>query len=821
MENLEGLTGTEVLAAQKTFGLNILREKKKLGKFRVFLLQFHNPMVYVLLVAVGVSTFMEEWINALAILAIVLLNALISFFQEIKSQSSLEALNKLTVPKARVKRDQKISLIDSLQIVPGDLLVVEAGDYVVADARLLKAAQLSADESILTGESIPVEKNIEDRIHSGTAISSGSGEALVTQTGMQTELGKIAGLLDRTLTTQTPLQLKMDSVSYKLLMLSGVIMLMILAIGLSKKLPLPEILMYAISLAVAAIPEGLPTVVTLALVLAVRRMTKRNAILRKLAAVETLGSANVICTDKTGTLTTGKMIVRETFTLEKGALDHGEPLSEDFYRVLALCNNASLDHGGSGDSTEVALLKLVEEHGKKVSLLNEKFKRLEEKSFDSDRKRMSVLVDQAAVKTLYCKGAPETILPLCQLTPKERARIEASIAELSSKGRRLLALSSKAVKEAKDSTESDLTFIGLVSLADPPKPESFGAIKACKEAGIKVVMITGDHPLTAKAIAQELGIIEKGVFEKVLSGQELDAMGEKDLEEQCEGVAVYARVTSEHKLKIVEALQKKGFVVGMTGDGVNDAPALKQASIGIAMGKSGTEVARQAADMILTDDNFSTIVSAIEEGRAVYGNIKRTLQYLLSTNTAELLIFFGTVALGMPNAFLPLSLLWINIVTDGLPSLALSVEPVGENSLAQSSGPSAKSFFDRKFLTELTVVALLMTLIELFVYHYTLEHYEVGFARSCAFNLMIYLCLSRSFSCRSDTQVYFKLKLNPLHLLSVLAPILLQIVLGYSRSYLELFQISRLPLEVHLLLLGVSLIPVSLVECTKLRFTKS
>ncbi len=822
-----GLTSLEVAEAFKKFGPNELNKKIKRSKLKVFLLQFNNPMVYVLLAAVVLSIFMGEVLNSIAIVFIVILNSLIGFFQELKSESSVNALKDLAAPKGRVKRDGKIMLIASAQIVPGDVLILEAGDYVVADAKIFTAAQLSADESILTGESVPAEKNSKDiqdvvplaerenYLHAGTAVSTGSGIAVVTSTGMNTELGKISGLLDKTTKIETPLQIMMNQVSYKLLKLAGVVMILVLIIGISKGHQLLSIIMYAISLAVAAVPEGLATVVTLSLALAVRRMTKRNAILRKLAAVETLGSADVICTDKTGTLTTGKMKARETFTLKWGISESPQPTEIEFYRASILCNNASLDHDGSGDTTEIALLLMAKEHGQNILEINASAKRLKENSFDSERKRMSVLVDEKGLKKIYCKGAPESILSLCKMDKEDLDKTEKAIIELASKGRRLLALSFKSVSSTGSEEENDLEFLGLVSLADPPKEETPAAIKICKAAGVRVIMITGDHPQTAEAIGKELGIIEPGKFEGVMTGEKLDKLGLKELQMESEKIAVYARVTSEHKLKIIEALQKNGHIVGMTGDGVNDAPALKKASIGISMGRGGTEVARQASDMILTDDNFSTIVSAIEEGRAVHGNIKRTIQYLLSTNTAELCIVFGTILFGMPNPFVPLSLLWINIVTDGLPSLALSVEPVRENFLEKSSGPSSKNFFDKKFLTEMVIVSCMMTAIALVVYQYALSVGSEVFAKSCVFNLLVYLTLFRSFSCRSDTETYFNLKFNPYHLLAVIVPITLQIILEFNEYFLKLLGIIGISLEQHLLLIGISIIPVVCIELYK------
>jgi P-type Ca2+ transporter type 2C len=830
---LRGLSIQEVKKLQQDFGLNVLQEEKTTGPLLIFLLQFHNPMVYVLLIAVIISFLMGETLNSFAILSIILLNSVIGFIQERKAESSMDALKKLSLPKARVRRDGKVTLIDSTEVVPGDLLILEAGDYIMADAKILKASQLSVDESVLTGESAPVSKEVgqesehlplaerKSKLHAGTAVNTGSALAIVMSTGMKTELGKIAGLLIKTKNVQTPLQKKMNHVSYRLLLLGGAVMIAILVIGFIRGDSFLSIFMYAISLAVAAIPEGLPTVVTLALALAVNRMSKRNAIIRKMSAVETLGSVDIICSDKTGTLTTGKMVVREIFTLKDGVVEGKSVDSLDFYKAAILCNNASLDHEGSGDSTEVALLMMARDHKQNAVEINRENKRLQEFSFDSDRKRMSVVTVSESQKVLFCKGAPESILSLCKLDSTSLEIIQKRVTELSRKGRRILALSYKMVQEVKDQEENNLEFLGLVSLADPPREESREALASCKAAGIKVIMITGDHPNTAEAIAKEIGIIESDEPGFVLSGKELDEMSVEKLMAESEKVSVYARVTSEHKLKIIEALQMRGSLVAMTGDGVNDAPALKQADIGISMGRVGTEVARQASDMVLIDDNFSTIGKAIEEGRSVHGNIKRTIQYLLSTNMAELCIVFATIIFGFPNPFVPISLLWINIITDGLPSIALSIEPVRKKFLATSSKPSAKDFFDKRFIIEMISVALLMTILVISVYYYTLNMSTKLMAKSYVFNLLVYLTLFRSFTCRSDVRSYFSLKLNPLHLAAVFIPICMQIILQYNEDFLTLFRISKLSLTQHGMLIVLSIIPVLIVEIYKLKNRES
>lgn len=824
----QGMATAEAGKRLIEFGENNLKSERPVSKWFLFFKQFKSPMVYTLVVATAVSLFLGEIPDAIAIFAIVILNALIGFAQEAKAEDAIEALKKLTVPEARVLRDGRVTTLDSKQVVPGDIIIFESGDYVVADGRILECFQLSADEAVLTGESMPVSKQSSaipdgtllaersNMLYASTAIVQGAGKMVVTGTGMNTEIGRIAGLLEtHSESKETPLQERMTKLSHLLIIMGVGVIITVSIMGFIKGAPWSDIFMNAISLAVATIPEGLPTVVTLALTLAVRRMTKRNAIVRKMPAVETLGSTDVICTDKTGTLTTGKMRVREVFTLDN-------KVDELFYHIITECNNATITPGESGDPTEVALLYLAQDEAAKMSL-SLKFKRIHEWSFDSVRKRMSVAASSEEGTYILSKGAPEAMLPICNLSPEETAKVESEVAKLSSRGHRTLALAFKKIGVLSEEEKSDaalveknLIFKGLVAIADPPKEETIPSIRSCKAAGIKVVMITGDHPLTAKAIAEELGITDEGKFDGVLSGSELDQMSDDELRMVSEQTAVYARVSPLHKLKIIKALESNGHIVSMTGDGVNDAPALKAAAIGVAMGKAGTEVARQSSSMILTDDNFSSIVSAVEEGRAIYGNIKRTIQYLLSTNLAELLIMLGAVILGMPVPLAPLNLLWINLVTDGPPSLALASEPVSPDYLKNSTRPSPASFFDRHFYWELFFVGILSTILGLAIYDWSLEHYDELTARSYMFLFLIYLCLVRSFSCRSETKTFFQLKFNLVHLLSVVIPVLLQLGVQYTEIYQRLFKVRSVSMIENAVLVLISMIPVTFVELYKL-----
>lgn len=824
VNRLEGLTDKQAQERVKTYGKNILKTEKKVTDLQIFLKQFMNPMVYTLGGATLVALLLGEKLDAIAIILILLINSFMGYFQEAKANAAISALKKLTVPHARVLREGKIKIIPSEDVVPGDIIQLEAGDYVTADGRLLEAFQLSADEAPLTGESLPVSKNADqlpsdtllaerkNMVHAGSAISNGSGKAVVTATGMKTEIGKIAELLQSTEIKETPLQKRLEVVSNRLILLGGVVIILVIILRYLAGDPWFEIFISAISLAIAAIPEGLPTVVILALALAVRRMTKRKAIMRNLGAVETLGSTDVICSDKTGTLTTGIMSVREIFLPD-------DLLKASFMEALILCNNASLDHGGSGDPTEKALLEYANHEDYLLKDIHFKFPRIHEWSFDSVRKRMSVAVKSKGGTRIVTKGAPEAMIERCILSAEKKELITQKIHEMTSKGQRLLAVAEKYSEPAIDAetVEKDMSFLGLVAMADPPKSETIKAIRECQDAGIKVIMITGDHPATAKAIALELGIAVPGRFEDVLTGRELEGINADDFKQRVKKTAVYARVSPFHKLRIVEALQSNGHIVAMTGDGVNDAPALKKAQIGVAMGKAGTEVARQASSMILTDDDFSTIVSAVQEGRAIYGNIKRTIQYLLSTNLAEILIVLGSSILSLPVPFTPIGLLWINLVTDGFPSLALAAEPLDKNILKESTRPSPSTFFDKRFLVELFLVGVIMTILCLGMYSYKLNSDNPEEARTYAFSFLVYMTLFRSFSCRSERKAYFELKMNHYHLLSVVIPIVLQIGLAKTELYQELFQVHELSFKEHTLLIGLSLIPVAMVEFIKHR----
>lgn len=819
----KGLHPKEAHSRLAKYGFNELQGEKIPGRFSVLLSQIKNPMAVTLGIAAVICLVLQERLDAGAILLILIINAIIGYLQEYKSISALAALKRLSAPKVRVIREGETLVVPSESVVPGDIIQIEAGDLVSADSRVIEAFQLTADEASLTGESQPVEKitdimesetSVSDRqnmLHSGTSINSGSGLAVVTRTGMETEIGKIAGMLNAQAIEKTPLQEKLDAVTKNLIFLGVLVILVVILLGLADEKDPFTIFMSGISLAVAAIPEGLPTVVTLALTLAVRRMTRRKAIVRNLSAVEALGSVDVICTDKTGTLTRGVMTAVNHELIDQSQEDL-------FYQAIVLCNNASLS-GGAGDSTETALLEYSEKNGHPIKEIKNRFGRTHEWSFDSHRKRMSVRVrDQShdGEEMIFVKGAPEAMMAVSSLSSSQTDTLTKKIHQHSSQGLRILGIGYKksSAIELKEA-ESDLHFLGLIMLSDPPREESISAIRECQSAGIRVVMITGDHEQTAHSIAHSLGILTPH-HNKVLTGKRIDSLAGDDLAALVEETAVYARVSPSHKLKIIKALQSNHHVVAMTGDGVNDAPALKAAQIGISMGKGGTEVARQASSIVLMDDNFATIVSAIEEGRAIYGNIRQSIQYLLSTNLSEIMIVLGSSLLHMDIPFSPMGLLWINLVTDGIPALALAAEPLDRNILIESKKPNPKSFFDRRFVIEMTFVGVLMTVIGLGVYYYLLQHEDIVKAKSWAFTLIVFLCLSRSFSCRSEVRTFFQLKPNYYHMGAVIFTLALHSYFQTFELFEDVFDVQTLSLRELVYLFLLSLIPSTLVECAKL-----
>ena len=864
-----GLTQDVAATRLLEHGPNELRRAVHIRPVALLLGQFKSLIVWILVAAALVSGVMGEWADCIAILSIVVVNGLIGFYQEYNAERSLAALRRMTAPHARVRRDGRSLSIPAGQVVPGDVFELEAGDLVPADARVLEAAALKAVEAALTGESEAVDKEatcldredvpLGDRrnmVFLGTSVATGKGLALAVETGMGTEIGHIAELLAGAAgEDKTPLQKKLDSFGRILVWGSLGIVGLIFALGLVRGIPGLELFLTSVSLAVAAVPEGLPAVVTIALAVGVQRMATRRALVRKLHAVETLGSANVICTDKTGTLTVGEMTVRALWTAgvtyevsgegygpdgtiraEGGAQRGQEDPLRELLTVFVGCNGASVAQQDGvwkvvGDPTEGALLTA----GAKLPLgaadIERELSRVAEIPFDSDRKRMTVVRRRSDGRLLaLTKGAPDVLLGLCThirdaagtrpMTDEDRRTILAENAAMAQRALRVLAAASRDLDPGCDpssaeTVERDLVFLGLAGMYDPPRSEARSAVALARGAGIRVVMITGDHPHTALAVARELGIA--GAEDLALSGTELDHLDEGSLAERVERVAVYARVTAAHKLRIVRAWKACGGVVAMTGDGVNDAPAIKGADIGIAMGRSGTEVTKEASDMVITDDNFASIVAAVEEGRGIYDNIKKTMQYLLAGNVGELLLMTACVLIGLPMPLLPIQLLWINLVTDGLPALCLAMDPIDPTVMKRKPRRREERLTDRGFVGLMIATGLLTSGVALAVYIYSLGHVSQEMARDHAFTALVYAELLRSFGARSETRSVWRVGImsNLKLALVVLASMALTFWAPHNVWLGSFLKIEPMPVYHCLLLLAVGAIPLLVLETWK------
>lgn len=802
-----GLSQVEVEQRRKEHGFNELEEQKGVTVWGLFLDQFKEFLVILLIVAGTVSLVIGETTDAAVILAIVLLNALLGVTQEYRAEKSLLALKTLSAPSAKVVREGAVFEIPVRELVPGDLILIEAGDYVPADARLVETASLSVDQSALTGESVPVDKNNipavetlppaeqENMVHMGTIITAGRGRALVTATGMKTEIGHIAGMIQAAPLEKTPLQIKLDHFGRRLGLLALFLCALIFVLGVLRGHDLLLMFLTSVSLAVAAIPEGLPAIITIVLALGVQRMARQQAIIRKLPAVETLGAATVICSDKTGTLTQNEMTVRkidygngaisvtgEGFNFRGDFLREGkitEPLRDRRLRLLLtiglLNNDACLVEEEDrlklmGDPTEGALITAAAKAGLHRERLEAALPRIGEHPFESARMLMSTLhrgdLDlpweglRGKEGWLLTKGAPDLVLERCRyritasgpepLTPAQREELLSRNLEMARGALRVLGfafrpLTGNNCPEA-DESENELIFAGFMGMIDPPRPEAKEAIKTCLGAGIKVKMITGDHAETALAIARELGLASRE--EEIISGRELDELGDEELSRRVTELKVFARVSPEQKVRLIEALKANGEIAAMTGDGVNDAPALKRAAIGIAMGQSGTAVAREASEMILADDNFSTIVRAVEEGRVIYENIKKAILFLLSCNAGEIITVLATVLLGWPLPLLPIQILWINLVTDSLPALALGVDPRENNTMRRPPRHPQSALFDPSSVRAIAVFGLLIALITLIAFSIgTGESVEKG--RTMAFATLALSQLAHVFNFRS------------------------------------------------------------------------
>lgn len=780
----DGLTSQQVTESLTKHGVNALNEKKKQTVIQVFLSQFKDLLVFILIIAGIISMMSNNVESTLVIFAVIILNAILGTVQHFKAEQSLDSLKALSSPSAKVIRDGAKIEIDSKNVVPGDILILEAGDLVAADGRIIENYSLQVNESSLTGESLSVDKTTEtidkeevalgdqkNMVFSGSLVTYGRALVLVTSTGMKTEIGKIATLMEETQEKKTPLQVSLDDFSKKLAFIILAICVVVFGLSLYRKMPVLDSLMFAVALAVAAIPEALSSIVTIVLALGTQKMAKENAIIKKLKAVEGLGSVSIICSDKTGTLTQNKMTVKKVYV--DGKLIDGESLSLDdnvqayLLKNAILCNDSTSQEGKEiGDPTEVALVNL----GHKLSIdelrLRGDISRLAEIPFDSDRKLMSTLHKIDNKNIMFTKGALDVMLDrvkyimtsegIKEISYEDRQNIIITNKELSENGLRVLAFGYKELSEVRDLTLSDennFTFIGLISMIDPPREESKQAVADCIRAGIKPIMITGDHKITASAIAKEIGILRDG--DRAIEGLEIDKMNDEELKNNIEHISVYARVSPEHKIRIVKAWQEKGEIVAMTGDGVNDAPALKQADIGIAMGITGTEVSKDAASMILTDDNFATIVKSVANGRNVYNNIKNSIKFLLSGNTAGIIAVLYSSIMALPMIFAPVHLLFMNLLTDSLPAIAIGMEKANKGLLNEKPRGRSESILTKDFLLGVGLEGLLIGIV-------TLVAFYMGGAKgttplTASTMAFATLCLARlfhGFNCRGKNSIF-------------------------------------------------------------------
>ena len=842
-----GLSQQEAQSRLEKYGANKLAEKKKKTNLRRFLEQFQDVMIVILLAAAAVSFVVAcfghdpmEFFEPLLILLIVILNAILGVVQESKAEKALDALKNMSAPHARVLRDGKEQLLDASQLVPGDIIHLEAGDFIPADARLLKSVSLKSEESALTGESVPSEKDADvpveenaplgDRsnmVFSGCSVTYGTATAVVTATGMQTEMGKIAGLLEGEEETQTPLQQKLAQLGKYLGFVALAACAVIFVVGLLNGIPVLEIFMTAVSLAVSAIPEGLPAIVTIVLAIGVQRMVKKNALIRRLPAVETLGSASVICSDKTGTLTQNRMTLTKVWVEGQSQLEsissENSPAARKLLQYGTLCCDGSVTFGADGseqhigDPTETAILVAAHKNGMEQDALGKEYPRLAELPFDSDRKLMTTVNRIDGELIAIVKGAFDMMATRCVQGDLEAAREKND--EMSRQALRVLAVGYRKLDQlpqelTSEELENGLTLLGLVGMIDPPRPEAKEAVALCRQAGIKPVMITGDHVVTASAIAKELGILSEG--DRAITGAELDAMSDQQLDQEVEHISVYARVSPENKIRIVKAWQHRGQVVSMTGDGVNDAPALKAADIGCAMGITGTDVAKGAADMTLTDDNFATIVHAVREGRGIYANIRKVVGFLLGTNIGEVLTVFFAMILWHKTPLLSMQLLWINLVTDSLPAISLGMEAVESDVMDHKPKPKDEGIFAHGLGIQVVLQGCMFALLTLVAF-FLGERYggslEAG--QTMAFLVLALTQIVQAFNMRSEYSLFrigpfTNRKLNGAALLSlVLVCLVLFTPVGIA------FGMVILPAWLYLVGLGLILAPLVVMELAK------
>ena len=849
-----GLSDEEVRSRQKNYGYNELSKKKSKSIFKLALYELKDPMIIILILASILSFFLDEFVEGYVILFIVFINTIISVVQQKKAEASIEALKSMSAPTAHVIRNNSEIIIPASELVIGDIVILEAGSVVPADIRLIESANLKIQESALTGETVPVEKDADeilkedcflaDRInmaYTSSLITYGRGIGVVIATGMNTEVGHIASLLNNSEEFDTPLKRKLSAVGKVLSIVGLIVCVIIFVIGMLYKRPILPLFMTAISLAISIIPEGLPATATIVMALGVKRMAKENALIRKLPAVETLGSSTVICSDKTGTLTQNRMVVKKLANvddiLNNSAITPNSISNKELYKDLIysglLCNDATFDKKNNdmiiGDPTEGALLLLGRDYFKiNQEELEYKYKRLFEEPFDSDRKRMTTVHNIDGIITAYVKGALDELLELCDtvltssgirpITNEDKEKILNLNNTLSSEALRVLGFAKKILnkvpEDEDENVEFNLTFIGIVGMIDPPRLEVPNSIKTCKSAGIRTIMITGDHVITAKAIAKELGIYDENT--NAITGTELDNMTDEELDKAVENTSVFARVSPNHKLRIVNSLKRNGEVVAMTGDGVNDAPALNKADIGISMGINGTDVAKDASDMILLDDDFTTIVYAIKEGRRVYKNIQKVIQFLLAGNIAEILTLFIATLLNWDPPILAIHILCINLATDSLPALALGVDPASKNVMKEKPVKSG-SLFEKALVARVILHGIFITIatISAFLIGYNTDSYIVG--QTMAFTVLAISQMLHAFNQRSNTDSIFTKGNghNKYLFFALLSSFVLLLIILFVPVIRNIFSLTILkPIE-WAITIGLSILPVIFVEITK------
>jgi Ca2+-transporting ATPase len=867
-----GLQSEQIKEKQNQYGPNQLKEQKGTSALTIFLEQFKNFIIWVLIGAAIISGLLQEWVDAIAIIVIVILNAILGFIQEYRAEKSLAALKKLSSPTSKVIRNGQHQVIPSSELVPGDIIELEAGDNIPADSRVAwLTSNFNVAEASLTGESTPVLKTssaLEEKeiplaeranmVYLGTSVVLGKARAVIVATGMSTELGKIAGMIQEIGKETTPLQKKLQEFGKWIVYLCFVLVGIVFLLEWIRGGKIIDVFLTSVSLAVAAIPEGLPAVVTIALALGVQRMVARHAIIRKLPSVEALGCATVICSDKTGTLTKNEMTVQAVYAggnifhvtgigyapsgnfllNDKQVNPNDYPNLISVLNVSVLCNGSQLvENNGSyqivGDPTEGSLLTAADKAGILKKEKEKEFSFIDEIPFDSNRKKMTIVRQNNEKIIAFVKGAPDVMLQDCdkieknnltsQLTNADKEEIFKTNNILTSSAMRVLAVAYRELDggyqkaENSEHTEKNLTFVGLIAMIDPPRPEVKKAVEECKQAGIKTVMITGDHKNTAVAIAKELGMFGKDSI--ALTGEELDKMSDDELYDKIENTPVYARVAPEHKLRIVRAWRSRNEITVMTGDGVNDAPAVKEADIGVAMGITGTDVTKEVSDMIVTDDNFASIVAAVEEGRGIYDNIKKFIHYLLSCNAGEILVMFSASLIGLPVPLLPIHILWINLVTDGFPALALGVDPVDPNIMKRPPRPVKESVINTQRALTMLVQGAFIAACSLLAFCFVLyiEKQDITRARTAAFIVLSCSQLFHSFNCRSMTESLFKIGVftNKKLILATFVSFLLQMAVVYIPFLQKVFKTTPLGLADWTLVIAISSFPLWAMELVK------